>query len=191
MKGFLSVLSVLLLVSAVLVTGSIQYGTRQSSEVSSGIFEKIASEFTWEIQGLTQPLSSACRSPAFNLYESFIRPNEKSKDLDHCIQFVAVQTGDTSQCAGIKRGAPRTKCYCLIASNKNDLSICDQVPLTDDITAYYKQDCLWEVAIRNNNPAACEAMGSQKISRMLIGEISQQTCRQRLASGQGVGASTL
>jgi len=34
-------------------------------------------------------------------------------------------------------------------------------------------------------------MGSQKISRMFIGEISQQACKQRLASGQGVGMSTL
>lgn len=191
MKGLPYLLSVLLLVLAVLVTGSIQYGNQKSSAGSSGIFDTIVAEFNLEIQGVTHPLSSACRSPAFNLYESFISSNEKSKDLDHCIQFVAVQAGDTSQCAGIQRGAPRTKCYCLIASNKNDLSICDQVPLTDDSTAYYKQDCLWEVAIRNNNPAACEAMGSLKISRMFIGEISQQTCRQRLASGQGVGASTL
>ena len=48
--------------------------------------------------------------------------------------------------------------------------------MTNDMQAYLKIDCLWEVAIRNNNPAACEAMGSQKISRMFIGEISQQTC---------------
>jgi len=192
MKGLLSVLLLLLLVSAVLVTGSVQSGVQQPADRgNAGLFDRIVTEFQWEIQGLTHPLTSACRGPAFNLYETFIGSGEKSKDLDHCIQFVAVQSGDTSQCAGIQRGAPKTKCYCLIASKKNDVGICDQVPMTNDMQAYLKIDCLWEVAIRNNNPAACEAMGSQKISRMFTGEISQQACKQRLASGQGVGASTL
>jgi hypothetical protein len=34
-------------------------------------------------------------------------------------------------------------------------------------------------------------MGNEKISRMFVGEMSQQTCLARLASGQGVGESTL
>jgi hypothetical protein len=34
-------------------------------------------------------------------------------------------------------------------------------------------------------------MGNTRISRMIIGEESQQTCLARLASGQGVGESTL
>jgi hypothetical protein len=191
MKGLLSVLSLLMLVSVMLVTGSIQYGAQQSSAGSSGIFDKVVAELNREIQGLAHPLTSACGGPAFTIYETFMGSGEKSKDLDHCIQFVAVQSGDTSQCADIQRGAPKTKCYCLIASKKNDISICDQVPMTNDMQAYFKIDCLWEVAIRNNNPAACEAMGNQKISRMFTGEISQQTCKQRLASGQGVGMSTL
>jgi hypothetical protein len=191
MKGLLSVLSLLMLVSVMLVTGSIQYGAQQSSAGSSGIFDKIIAEFNGEIRGLTHPLTSACGGPAFTIYETFIGSGEKSKDLDHCIQFVAVQSGDTLQCADIQRGAPKTKCYCLIASKKNDISICDQVPMTNDMQAYLKIDCLWEVAIRNNNPAACEAIGSQKISRMFVGEISQPACKQRLASGQGVGMSTL
>jgi hypothetical protein len=192
MKGLLSVLLLLLLVSAVLVTGSVQSGVNQPADMgNAGLFDRIVTEFQWEINGLTHPLTSTCRGPAFNIYETFIGSGEKSKDLDHCIQFVAVQTGDTSQCADIQRGAPKTKCYCLIASKKNDIGICDQVPMTNDMQAYLKIDCLWEVAIRNNNPTACEAMGSQKISRMFMGEISQQTCKQRLASGQGVGMSTL
>lgn len=192
MKGLLSVLLLLLLVSAVLVTGSVQSGVKQPADMgNAGLFDRIVTEFQWEINGLTHPLTSTCRGPAFNIYETFIGSGEKSKDLDHCIQFVAVQTGDTSQCADIQRGAPKTKCYCLIASKKNDIGICDQVPMTNDMQAYLKIDCLWEVAIRNNNPAACEAIGSQKISRMFVGEISQQACKQRLKSGQGVGASTL
>jgi hypothetical protein len=192
MKGLLSVLLLLLLVSAVLVTGSVQSGVQPPADMgNAGLFDRIVTEFQWEIQGLTHPLTSTCRGPAFNIYETFIGSGEKSKDLDHCIQFVAVQTGDTSQCADIQRGAPKTKCYCLIASKKNDIGICDQVPMTNDMQAYLKIDCLWEVAIRNNNPAACEAIGSQKISRMFVGEISRQACEQRLASGQGVGASTL
>jgi hypothetical protein len=47
------------------------------------------------------------------------------------------------------------------------------------------------VAIKNNNPEACRQMGTSKISRMFIGEMSQKTCQARLASGQGVGESTL
>jgi hypothetical protein len=84
-----------------------------------------------------------------------------------------------------------TKCFVLIASKKNDPAICSTVPSTSDPQAYLKIDCLWEVAIRNNNQAACTAMGSQTISRMVIGEMSRKTCLARLASGQGVGESTL
>lgn len=191
MKGLLSVLSLLLLVSAVLVTGSVQPGQLTADAGNTDIISRMVAEINREINSIGHPLSTACSSPVFTLYEMGMDPDSKSRDLDHCIQFVAVQSGDTSQCAGIQRGAPKTKCYCLIASNKNDISICDQVPMTNDMQAYLKIDCLFEVAIRNNNPAACEAMGSQKISRMFIGEISQQTCKQRLASGQGVGMSTL
>jgi hypothetical protein len=124
------------------------------------------------------------------IYRFVSNPGEKF-DPDHCIQFFAVQAGDTSQCPNIKRGAPMTKCYVLIASKKNDPEICNQVPETNDMQAYLKIDCLWEVAIKNNNADACRKMGSSKISRMIIGEESQQTCLARLASGRGVGESTV
>ncbi|OPX62266.1 MULTISPECIES: hypothetical protein [unclassified Methanoregula] len=185
-------LLLLLLVLAVLATGTIESGMRPPSDMkNAGIVDRIIAELNWEINGLTRPFATACNSPVFSGYELLMSSGESSKDLDHCIQFVAVQAGDTAQCEGIERGAPRTKCYCLIASKKNDPAICDQVPATDDMQAYLKIDCLWEVAIKNNNPAACDAMGNEKISRMFIGEMSRQTCRQRLASGQGVGESTL
>jgi hypothetical protein len=187
-----ALLLILLLVSALLFTGTIESGIRPPSDMkNAGISDRFFAELNWEINGLAHPLTTACNGPLFNTYEYFMATGEESKDLDHCIQFFAVQAGDTTQCEGIERGAPRTKCYCLIASKRNDPAVCDQVPLTDDIQAYLKADCLWEVAIKNNNPAACEAMGNLKISRMFVGEISQQTCRQRLASGQGVGMSTL
>jgi hypothetical protein len=192
MKGLLSVLFLFLVVTAVLVAGSVQPKSQLTASVgNTDVISKMIDEINREINGISHPLTTACTSPAFTMYEQVTNTNDKSKDLDHCIQFIAVQTGDTSQCANIQRGAPKTKCYCLIASNKNDIAICDEVPPTNDATAYLKVDCLWEVAIRNNNPAACEAMGSQKISRMFIGEISKKTCQQRLASGQGVGESTL
>ncbi len=84
-----------------------------------------------------------------------------------------------------------TKCYLLIASKKNDPAICNEVPDTSDMQAYLKVDCLWEVAIKNNNPDACRKMGSERISRMFIGEESRETCLARLASGKGVGVSTV
>jgi hypothetical protein len=185
-------LLLVLLVVAVLATGTVESALRPPADMkNAGIVDRIIAELNWEINGLTRPLATACNSPVFSGYELFMASGESSKDLDHCIQFIAVQAGDTAQCDGIERGAPRTKCYCLIASKKNDPAICDQVPATNDMQAYLKIDCLWEVAIKNNNPAACDAMGSQKISRMFIGEMSRQTCMQRLASGQGVGESTL
>jgi hypothetical protein len=189
MKGLLSVLAPLLLVSVVLSAGSIQSGTPLSADPGgSDPFSRIIANIQ---AGISHPLTSVCTSPAFTIYERVTNPGGESKDLDHCIQFFAVQAGDTSQCPGIKRGAPMTKCYLLIASKKNDPAICDQIPVTNDMQAYLKNDCLWDVAIQNNNPAACEAMGDKKISRMLIGEISRQTCQARLASGQIGGGSGL
>lgn len=136
---------------------------------------------------LENPYASVCDSPAAEIgYLS-----SGSLDRDHCYQQVAVTAGDTTLCQKIDRDPPMTKCYLLIAAKKNDAAVCNQVPPTNDPQAYLKIDCLWEVAIKNNNKAACEAMGSQKISRMFIGEMSRQTCLARLASGQGVGASTL
>jgi hypothetical protein len=192
MKGLLSVLVLSLLVTAVLVAGSTQSRGQSASDAdTTDIISRMIAEINSEISGMTHPLSSACSSPAFNIYEQVSNPDGESNDHDHCIQFFAVQTGDTSQCAGIQRGAPKTKCYCLIASNKNDMTICDQVPPTNDATAYLKIDCLWEVAIRNNNADACRKIGNVKISRMITGEESQQACLARLESGQGVGESTL
>lgn len=191
MKGIPAVLALLLLVSVVPVAGSVPSGTAQAAATNPDIVSKLTAEFNREITGISRPLSTACTSPAFAVYETVANTGDRSKDLDHCIQFFAVRAGDTAECAGIQRGAPKTKCYCLIASDKNDIGICDQVPETGDLQAYLKIDCLNEVAVRNNNPEACEAMGSQKISRMFVGEISRQTCRQRLATGVGVGESTL
>jgi hypothetical protein len=189
MKGLLSVLALLLLVTTVLVAGTVQPGGQMASDTGNAdILSRIIAAITG---GINHPLTSVCTSPAFTIYEQVTNPDGESKDLDHCIQFFAVQAGDTSQCADIQRGAPKTKCYCLIASKKNDPAVCDQVPQTNDIQAYLKIDCLWEVAIKNNNADACQQMGNAKISRMIIGEMSQQTCLARLASGQGVGESTL
>ena len=192
MKGLPIVLALLLLVSVVPVAGNVPAGNPQTAAAgNSDIISRMIAELDREINGITHPLSTACTSPAFAVYETVTNTGDESKDLDHCIQFFAVQAGDTAQCANIQRGAPKTKCYCLIASDRNDIGICDQVPMTGDPQAYLKIDCLNEVAVRNNNPAACEAMGNQKINRMFVGEISRQTCRQRLASGVGVGESTL
>ena len=185
MKRIPSVLVLLLVVTSVLVTGPVTAAQASGNGNPGNSFLDIT------IAGIKNPLLSPCSSPAWKLIYKFVSNPGEEFNADHCIQFFAVQAGDTTQCPNIKRGAPMTKCYCLIASKKNDPSICDQVPLTDDFQAYLKIDCLWEVAIKNNNQAACTAMGTEKISRMIIGEESQQTCLARLASGQGVGESTL
>lgn len=169
MKGYSYVLAILLLFCI----------------LSAGCMEWEMSGYSWTFD-VQEPLGSVCTSPAAKLAKS-----SAGLDLDHCYQQVAVNTGNIPLCEKVERGAPKTKCYLLIASKQNDFGICDQVPLTDDFQAYLKIDCLWEVAIKNNNPAACRAMGNAKISRMFVGEMSQQTCLARLASGQGVGVSTI
>lgn len=185
MKRLPSVCVLLLVVSAVLVAVPAAAAPVSGSGDSSGsFFDRAAAE-------MKNPLLSPCYSPAWRLIYTFVSNPGEEFDPDHCIQFFAVQAGDTAQCTLITRDPPMTKCYCLIASKKNDPSICDQIPATSDLQAYLRVDCLWEVAIHDNNPAACTAMGSEKISRMFVGEMSQTTCRARLASGQGVGESTL
>lgn len=135
------------------------------------------------ISDVQEPLGSVCTSPSARLLKS------SGLDQDHCYQQVAVNTGNLPLCEKVDRDPPMTKCYMLIAARRNDPAVCDQVPPTSDPQAYLKIDCLWEVAMENNNNAACEAMGSQKISRMFIGEMSRQSCLARLASGQAATGS--
>ena len=166
MKG-LSFMLVLLLVANVLAAGCMEMAMYGPDD---GLISTVISDFQ-------EPLGSVCTSPAAKI----LRP--AGLDQDHCYQQVAVNAGDLSLCDKIKRGAPMTKCFMLIAAKQNDPALCNQIPTTSDPQAYLKIDCLWEVATVNNNPAACQAMGTQKLSRMFIGEMSQQTCLARLAKG--------
>jgi hypothetical protein len=173
-----------LLLLAVLFTGPVAAASSGNGDPVNAVIDSTRAE-------LKNPLLSPCSSPAWKLvYRYVVSPGEEF-DPDHCIQFVAVRTADISLCSDIKRGAPKTKCFALIAGNTNDPAICSRMPSTSDPQAYLKIDCLWEVAIRDNNEAACNAMGSQKISRMIVGEMSRKTCLARLASGEGIGESTL
>jgi hypothetical protein len=137
---------------------------------TAGCMEMIMSEFQ-------EPLGSVCTSPAARALES------SGLDQDHCYQQVAVNAGDLTLCNEIKRGAPMTKCYLLIAVKYGDSSICNQIPSTSDPQAYLPIDCLWEVALKTNDPAVCAEMGTTKISRMFIGEISQETCTAKVGGG--------
>ena len=184
MKRIPSVLILILAVTSVLVIVPVAAQVSGNGNLLNVVLDSAGAE-------IKNPLTTPCYSPGWMLVYKFVSNPGEEFNADHCIQFFAVQAGDTAQCADIKRGAPKTKCFVMIAGNKNDPSICNKIPSTSDPSAYLKVDCLWEVAIRNNNPAACNAMGSQKISRMIIGEMSKQTCLARLASGTGVGGSTL
>lgn len=175
-------LLILLLLLAVLAAGP-----AAASSGGDNALDVIIAAFNAEMK---TPVLTPCDSPAWKMiYTNVVSPGEDF-DADHCIQFVAVRAADTSLCSGIKRGAPKTKCFALIAGNTNNPAICNKMPSTSDPQAYLKIDCLWEVAIKNDNKAACNAI-NRKISRMIIGEMSKQTCLARLASGQGVGETTL
>ena len=185
MKSIFCMLALLLLAAPVMAEISFDLNLPSGS---GDPISSITDAATTEIQN---PTLSPCISPAWKLVSAFIINHGEEFDPAHCYQFFAVQAGDISQCSLIQRDPPKTKCFTMIAGNKNDAGICDQMPSTSDPQAYLKIDCLWEVAIKNNNKAACQAMGSGKISRMVIGEMSRQTCLARLKSGDGVGRTTL
>ncbi len=119
---------------------------------------------------LSSPLGSACESPAAGALDS------AGLDKDHCYQQVAVNAGDLSLCDKIEREPPMTKCYMLIAIKNGDSRICSKIPAASDPQSYLPLDCLWEVAQKTNDPSVCEEMGTEKISRMFVGEISKETC---------------
>lgn len=183
MKRLLPLLILLLLLAAI-------PAAVPAASASSGDGDPIGTVIDSATTELNAPLLSPCASPAWKLiYTNVVSPGEDF-DADHCIQFVAVRTADTSLCSGIRRGAPKTKCFAMIAGNTNNPAICNKMPSTSDPQAYLKTDCLWEVAIKNDNQAACNAI-SKSINRMIVGEMSKQTCLARLASGVGVGETTL
>jgi hypothetical protein len=185
MKGVSCVILLLILAGILVVTAGCVDPGRKEGE-SSPVNVILANA----MQEYGTPDMSICKSPAWRFIYQWVSSPGQKFDPDHCYQYFAVLEGDTARCYAVERGAPKTKCFVMIAGNKNDPAICSGIPSTSDPQAYLKIDCLWEVAIKNNNPAACTAMGSSKISRMFIGEMSQQTCRARLASGQ-TGGSTL
>jgi len=183
MKRLSRMLILLLFLSAVLAAVP-------AASASSGNGDPISTVIDSTTAELNNPLLSACSSPAWKLiYTNLVSPGEDF-NADHCIQFVAVRTADTSLCSEIQRDPPKTKCFAMIAGNTNDPSVCNDMPSSSDPQAYLKTDCLWEVAIKNDNKAACNAI-NRKISRMIVGEMSKQTCLARLASGEGVGETTL
>ena len=186
MKSILLVLILLLLASPVMAELSVSFDPGQ---IGGG--DPIGT-MTGAVQSEIQnPTVSPCSSPVWKLVSLVVSSSGQEFDPDHCYQFIAVQEGDTAQCDLIQSDPPKTKCYAMIAGDRNDYKICNQMPASSDPVSYLKVDCFWEVAIKNNNPDACRAMGSQKISRMAVGEMSRTTCLARLKSGQGVGESTL
>ena len=186
MKGTLPPFTIGLLICSVCIAGCVLDKSDTNEDA-----DPILVSFAQAVAQMQNPIGSACDSPIFYIINSLYNTDNEKKvpDKDHCYQAEAVALGDTAQCWNINRGAPKTKCFLLIAAKKNDISICDQIPETSDMQAYLKVDCLWEVAMKNNNPAACNAMGNERISRMFIGEMSMQTCNQRLAGGQAAGGS--
>jgi hypothetical protein len=156
MKG-LSLILVLLLLANVLIAGCMENAP-------------VPAPFRTVLLDFQEPLGSVCTSPALKVLKS------SGLDQDHCYQQLAVNTNQLSLCSKIVRGAPMTKCYMLIAAKENEMSICRDIPATSDTQAYLPLDCLYEVATVNRNREACEEMGTKKISRMFIGEISRETC---------------
>jgi hypothetical protein len=111
-------------------------------------------------------------------------------DPDHCYQAVAVNLGDTSLCQQIKRPAPRSKCYLLIAEKYGNPQVCSLMPSSlESMDSYSQIECIDSVAVKTGDRSICDEIGTRKISRMFIGEISKTTCYQHVANGRSGGSS--
>ena len=143
----------------------------------------------------SSPAGSICDSPAFKLASKFIARDTDSGegggiDPDHCYQAIAVNLGDTTLCGNIRRPAPKSKCYMLIAEKQMSTDACHLMPEPmESMDSYSQIECIQSVAIRTGNSQFCDEMGNRKISRMLIGMTNRSMCYQRVARAGTTGGS--
>ena len=128
-------------------------------------------------------------------------------DKDHCYQNLARASGDDSLCDKIAGAGPASKCFAYIASDQENLIICEtieEMPWHHDREAYRYQDCILYVARNNNCPECCSAISqdyygsatdlnpymevtrAKCISNIPCGKSGQPACRS--ASGGGVNS---
>lgn len=99
---------------------------------------------------------------------------------DHCIKGIATRTNKLNLCDSIDVTQPsRMECYTSIAEKRNDMAICDKV--RGGMFAESRIGCLERVGIKNNNPKACEAMGTETESRVGI-VTSKENCLKAIAN---------
>jgi hypothetical protein len=104
-------------------------------------------------------------------------------DPDHCYQDAAIRKSDTELCEKIESPPPRTKCYMLIAEKDGDKDICEKMQNYPGPGEYSRLECLQMVAVKTNNPAVCDLMGTASVSYMFTGEVSKQSCCKAVSSG--------
>jgi hypothetical protein len=141
------------------------------------------------------PAGTICDSPAFKLASKVVALDSDAGegggiDPDHCYQAIAVNLGDTSLCNNIRRPAPKSKCYMLIAEKQGTTDSCFLMPdPMESMDSYSQIECIQSVAIRTGNSQLCDEMGDRKISRMLIGMTNKSMCYQRVAGAKTAGRS--
>jgi hypothetical protein len=87
-----------------------------------------------------------------------------SSDSDHCIQFGAVQSGNTDTCDKIAgssfsgQNPPKDKCYLMTAVNLGRYDICDKI--AGGMNSYTRDECRLEVAIAKQDRETCDKLRS-------------------------------
>ena len=83
-------------------------------------------------------------------------------DRDHCLQKLAVTSGNLKLCEKIEGAGPATKCLALVAKDTGVLVGCEKMEDEKwyrDPEAYHRQDCVMLVAINGKSPDLCRSLG--------------------------------
>lgn len=91
----------------------------------------------------------------------------EGKDRDHCIQQLAVTSGNLKLCDDIESAGPKSKCWLYIAKNTKTAGLCLAMKKTDwygEQGAYDAEECLQYVARETNDGDVCQLLEEYKDS---------------------------
>jgi hypothetical protein len=113
------------------------------------------------------------------------------KDRDHCIQQLAVSSGNQAMCNDIESAGPKSKCWIYIASNEKMWKTC--FGMKDEAWygeqgAYDVQECLQYVAKTTMDPYLCLQIEEDYIdqfgSDLNPGGVSRDICESSIQCGK-------
>jgi hypothetical protein len=114
----------------------------------------------------------------------------EGKDRDHCIQQLAVASGNTGMCEDIASVGPKSKCWLYIAAQLKQSRICGVLSDKDwygKQGAYDEDECLQYVAKETGDPTLCNeimAGSTQSGSDLNPDGISRDICINSIQCGK-------